>query len=85
MKRPDALQQICFLVEHCDCYVISYWDDCDTPSSPNEYLNNLEARLESVHASLLRATKLASERMKTRYDSGSKSAIILRRETKFDV
>ncbi|GBM24788.1 Transposon Ty3-I Gag-Pol polyprotein [Araneus ventricosus] len=27
MKRPDALQQIYFLVEHCDCHVISYLDD----------------------------------------------------------
>ncbi|GBM48248.1 hypothetical protein AVEN_232146-1 [Araneus ventricosus] len=46
---PDALQQIC-LDEHRDSYVIFYLDDQDTPSSPNEYLNNLEARLESVHA-----------------------------------
>ncbi|GBM48452.1 Transposon Ty3-I Gag-Pol polyprotein [Araneus ventricosus] len=34
----------------------------ETPSSPNEYMTNLEARLESVHA-------FARERMKTRYDS----------------
>ncbi|GBM48620.1 Transposon Ty3-I Gag-Pol polyprotein [Araneus ventricosus] len=34
----------------------------ETPSSPNEYMKNLEARLESVHA-------FARERMKTRYDS----------------
>ncbi|GBM00130.1 Retrovirus-related Pol polyprotein from transposon 412 [Araneus ventricosus] len=27
VKRLDALQQICFLVEHCDCHVISYLDD----------------------------------------------------------
>ncbi|GBN80935.1 Retrovirus-related Pol polyprotein from transposon 412 [Araneus ventricosus] len=43
----------------------------DTPSSPNEYLNNLEARLESVHAFSRERIKLASERMKTRYDSGA--------------
>ncbi|GBN14851.1 hypothetical protein AVEN_165667-1 [Araneus ventricosus] len=43
----------------------------DTPSSPNEYLNNLEARLESVHAFARERIKLASERMKTRYDSGA--------------
>ncbi|GBN07555.1 hypothetical protein AVEN_142001-1, partial [Araneus ventricosus] len=42
----------------------------DTPSSPNEYLNNLEARLESVHVFARERIKLASERMKTRYDSG---------------
>ncbi|GBL73575.1 Retrovirus-related Pol polyprotein from transposon 297 [Araneus ventricosus] len=34
----------------------------ETPSSPNEYMKSLEARLESVHA-------FARERMKTRYDS----------------
>ncbi|GBO14788.1 hypothetical protein AVEN_205531-1 [Araneus ventricosus] len=43
----------------------------DTPSSPNEYLNNLEARLESVHAFARERIKLASERMKTRYYSGA--------------
>ncbi|GBM11198.1 Retrovirus-related Pol polyprotein from transposon 297 [Araneus ventricosus] len=43
----------------------------DTPSSPNEYLNNLEARLESVHALARERIKLSSERMKTRYDSGA--------------
>ncbi|GBN54251.1 hypothetical protein AVEN_128757-1 [Araneus ventricosus] len=43
----------------------------DTPSSPNEYLNNLEARLESVHAFARERIKLASERMKTLYDSGA--------------
>ncbi|GBM33375.1 hypothetical protein AVEN_274293-1 [Araneus ventricosus] len=31
----------------CD---IPFGRPSDTPSSPNEYLNNLEARLESVHA-----------------------------------
>ncbi|GBN89634.1 Retrovirus-related Pol polyprotein from transposon 412 [Araneus ventricosus] len=43
----------------------------DTSSSPNEYLNNLEARLESVHAFAREQIKLTSERMKTRYDSGA--------------
>ncbi|GBM97044.1 hypothetical protein AVEN_233692-1 [Araneus ventricosus] len=33
----------------------------DTPSSPNEYLNNLETRLESVHAFAKERIKLASE------------------------
>ncbi|GBM33654.1 hypothetical protein AVEN_203694-1 [Araneus ventricosus] len=41
----------------------------DTPSSPNKYLTNLEARLESVFAR--ERIKLASERMKFRYDSGA--------------
>ncbi|GBM66820.1 hypothetical protein AVEN_153735-1 [Araneus ventricosus] len=41
----------------------------ETPSSPNEYMKNLEARLESVHAFTRERIKLASERMKTRYDS----------------
>ncbi|GBM66858.1 Retrovirus-related Pol polyprotein from transposon 412 [Araneus ventricosus] len=41
----------------------------ETPSSPIEYMKNLEARLESVHAFARERIKLASERMKTRYDS----------------
>ncbi|GBM09461.1 Retrovirus-related Pol polyprotein from transposon 412, partial [Araneus ventricosus] len=41
----------------------------ETPSSPNEYMKNLEARLESVHAFARERIKLASERMKTRYES----------------
>ncbi|GBO02529.1 hypothetical protein AVEN_224900-1 [Araneus ventricosus] len=52
----------------CD---ILFGRSSDTPSSPNEYLNNLEARLESVHAFARERIKLASERMKTRYDSGA--------------
>ncbi|GBN81552.1 hypothetical protein AVEN_243044-1 [Araneus ventricosus] len=43
----------------------------DTPSSPNEYLNSLEARLESVNVFAREQIKLASDRMKTRYDSGA--------------
>ncbi|GBN26636.1 hypothetical protein AVEN_33386-1 [Araneus ventricosus] len=43
----------------------------DTLSSPNKYLNNLEARLESVHAFARERIKLASPRMKTRYDYGA--------------
>ncbi|GBN39397.1 hypothetical protein AVEN_54199-1 [Araneus ventricosus] len=43
----------------------------DSPSLPNEYLNNLEARLESVHAFARERINLTSERMKTRYDSGA--------------
>ncbi|GBM42498.1 hypothetical protein AVEN_80016-1 [Araneus ventricosus] len=41
----------------------------ETPSSPNEYMKNLETRLESLHAFSRKRIKLASERMKTRYDS----------------
>ncbi|GBM37785.1 hypothetical protein AVEN_25895-1 [Araneus ventricosus] len=41
----------------------------ETPSSPNEYMKNLEVRLESVHAFARERIKLASERMKTRYYS----------------
>ncbi|GBM23664.1 hypothetical protein AVEN_117408-1 [Araneus ventricosus] len=41
----------------------------DTPSSPNEYLNNLEARLGNAFAR--ERIKLASELMKTCYDSGA--------------
>ncbi|GBM51784.1 hypothetical protein AVEN_109827-1 [Araneus ventricosus] len=52
----------------CD---IRFGRPSDTPSSSNEYLNNLEAHLESVHAFARERIKLASERMKTRYDSGA--------------
>ncbi|GBN68030.1 Retrovirus-related Pol polyprotein from transposon 412 [Araneus ventricosus] len=52
----------------CD---ILFGRSSDTPSSPNEYLNNLEVRLESLHAFARERIKLASERMKTRYDSGA--------------
>ncbi|GBM81971.1 hypothetical protein AVEN_76136-1 [Araneus ventricosus] len=41
----------------------------ETPSSPIEYVKNLKARLESVHAFARERIKLASEQMKTRYDS----------------
>ncbi|GBL93060.1 hypothetical protein AVEN_216425-1 [Araneus ventricosus] len=40
-----------------------------TPSSPNEYMKNLEARLESVHSFARERIKLDRERMKTGYDS----------------
>ncbi|GBM64851.1 hypothetical protein AVEN_157105-1 [Araneus ventricosus] len=50
----------------CD---ILFGQPSDTSSSPNEYFNNLEARLESVHAFARERIKLASERKKTRYDS----------------
>ncbi|GBM26372.1 Retrovirus-related Pol polyprotein from transposon 412 [Araneus ventricosus] len=43
----------------------------DTPSSSNEYLNNLDTRLEGVNAFARERIKLARERMKTRYDSGA--------------
>ncbi|GBL85302.1 hypothetical protein AVEN_222764-1 [Araneus ventricosus] len=42
----------------------------NTPSLQNENLNNLKARLESVHVFARERIKMASERMKTRYDSG---------------
>ncbi|GBN04648.1 hypothetical protein AVEN_131429-1 [Araneus ventricosus] len=41
----------------------------ETPSSPNEYIKNLEARLESVHAFARERIKLAIEQMKPHYDS----------------
>ncbi|GBL97393.1 hypothetical protein AVEN_170503-1 [Araneus ventricosus] len=50
----------------CD---ILFEQPSETPSSPNEYMKNLEARLQSVHAFARERIKLASERMKTRYDS----------------
>ncbi|GBL95443.1 Retrovirus-related Pol polyprotein from transposon 412 [Araneus ventricosus] len=50
-------------------YDIIFGRPSETPSSPNEYMQNLEARLESVHAFARKRIKLASERMKTRYNS----------------
>ncbi|GBN00417.1 hypothetical protein AVEN_8973-1 [Araneus ventricosus] len=52
----------------CDIFFVR---PSDTSSSPNEYLNNLEARLESVHAFARERIKLASPRMKTLYDCGA--------------
>ncbi|GBL87486.1 hypothetical protein AVEN_118411-1 [Araneus ventricosus] len=40
----------------------------ETPSSANEYMTNLEVRLESIHKVARERVKLASDRMKTRYD-----------------
>ncbi|GBM14111.1 hypothetical protein AVEN_60949-1 [Araneus ventricosus] len=57
------------LVERCDCPVPLLGRPSETPSSPNEYMKNLEARLENVHAFVRERIKLVSERMKTRYDS----------------
>ncbi|GBN44542.1 Retrovirus-related Pol polyprotein from transposon 412 [Araneus ventricosus] len=50
-------------------YYILFGRPSETPSSPNKYMKNLEARLESVHAFARERIELASERMKTRYDS----------------
>ncbi|GBM21341.1 hypothetical protein AVEN_149910-1 [Araneus ventricosus] len=41
----------------------------EMPSSPKEYMKHLETRLENVHAFARERIKLASERMKTRYNS----------------
>ncbi|GBM94686.1 Retrovirus-related Pol polyprotein from transposon 412 [Araneus ventricosus] len=41
----------------------------ETTSSPNEYIKNLETRLESVHVFARERIKLASEGMKTHYYS----------------
>ncbi|GBN03840.1 Retrovirus-related Pol polyprotein from transposon 412 [Araneus ventricosus] len=41
----------------------------ETPSSLNEYMKNLEARLESVYAFARERIKLTSDQMKTCYDS----------------
>ncbi|GBO18760.1 hypothetical protein AVEN_274997-1 [Araneus ventricosus] len=43
----------------------------DTPSSPYEYLDNLEVRWESVHVFARERFKLVSPRMKTRYYYGA--------------
>ncbi|GBM71554.1 Retrovirus-related Pol polyprotein from transposon 412 [Araneus ventricosus] len=58
----------------CD---IPFGRPSDTPSSSNEYLNNFEACLESVHAFARERIKLASERLAT---TPEQQTIILRRE-----
>ena len=40
----------------------------DTPSSPEEYLRDLQARFEDVHNFARERISMATERMKTRYD-----------------
>ncbi|GBM35521.1 hypothetical protein AVEN_106753-1 [Araneus ventricosus] len=50
-------------------YDILFGRPNDTPSSPNEYLNNLETCLERVHAFTRERIKLSSKQMRTRYDS----------------
>jgi len=46
----------------------------DAPSSPNQYINDLEARLESVHRFARERLDLVSDRMKTRYDARAKES-----------
>ena len=41
----------------------------DAPSSPDQYVSNLEARLESIHRFARDRINLVSDKMKTRYDA----------------
>ncbi|GFT63842.1 retrovirus-related Pol polyprotein from transposon 412 [Trichonephila clavipes] len=41
----------------------------DTPSSPEEYVQNLQARFEDVHNLARERINLRTEKMKTRYDT----------------
>ncbi|GFW88127.1 retrovirus-related Pol polyprotein from transposon 412 [Trichonephila clavipes] len=43
----------------------------DTPSSPEEYVQNLQARFEDVHNLARERINLRTEKMKTRYDTKS--------------
>ncbi|GFX37107.1 retrovirus-related Pol polyprotein from transposon 412 [Trichonephila clavipes] len=43
----------------------------DTPSSPEEYVQNLQARFEDVHNLARERINLKTEKMKTRYDTKS--------------
>ncbi|GFW32971.1 retrovirus-related Pol polyprotein from transposon 412 [Trichonephila clavipes] len=43
----------------------------DTPSSPEEYVQNLQARFEDVHNLAREQIDLRTEKMKTRYDTKS--------------
>ncbi|GBL73076.1 hypothetical protein AVEN_128231-1 [Araneus ventricosus] len=61
------------------CYIL-FGRPSETPSSKNEYMKNLEARLESEHAFARERFKLASERMKTCYDPEQQTTILKRKD-----
>ncbi|GBO40698.1 hypothetical protein AVEN_204841-1 [Araneus ventricosus] len=81
MLLPRCSHITTMLLRYFECWSTSYRSrmnivEClmpigrasDTPSSPNENVNNLEASLESLQASARERVKMSRERMKTCYD-----------------
>ena len=52
---------------HLPCYLF-FGRPLDMPSSPEEYLQDLQARFEDVHNFARERVSMATERMKTKYD-----------------
>ncbi|GFW72739.1 malate dehydrogenase, mitochondrial [Trichonephila clavipes] len=69
-RLPDIHHPRCFLAEifvpPCD---LLFGRPPDTPSSPEEYVQNLQARFEDVHNLARERINLRTEKMKTRYDT----------------
>ncbi|GFV46058.1 retrovirus-related Pol polyprotein from transposon 412 [Trichonephila clavipes] len=55
----------------------------DTPSSPEEYVQNLQARFEDVHNLARERINLRTEKMKTRYDTKKPQDINSRKVTRY--
>ncbi|GFU88767.1 retrovirus-related Pol polyprotein from transposon 412 [Trichonephila clavipes] len=68
--KTTPLHPQCFLAEIfvslCD---LLFGRPPDTPSSPEEYVQNLQARFEDVHNLARERINLRTEKMKTRYDT----------------
>ncbi|GFV91580.1 retrovirus-related Pol polyprotein from transposon 412 [Trichonephila clavipes] len=68
--KTTPLHPQCFLAEifvsPCD---LLFGRPPDTPSSPEEYVQNLQARFEDVHNLARERINLRTEKMKTRYDT----------------
>ncbi|GFV78830.1 retrovirus-related Pol polyprotein from transposon 412 [Trichonephila clavipes] len=68
--KTTPLHPQCFLAEifvsPCD---LLFGRPPDTPSSPEEYVQNLQARFEDVHHLARERINLRTEKMKTRYDT----------------
>ncbi|GFV94668.1 retrovirus-related Pol polyprotein from transposon 412 [Trichonephila clavipes] len=68
--KTTPLHPQCFLagifVSPCD---LLFGRPPDTPSSPEEYVQNLQARFEDVHNLARERINLRTEKMKTRYDT----------------
>ncbi|GFV20003.1 hypothetical protein TNCV_1412321 [Trichonephila clavipes] len=55
----------------------------DTPSSPEEYVQNLQARFEDVHNLARERINLRTEKMKNRYDTQKPQDINSRKVTRW--
>ncbi|GFU85611.1 retrovirus-related Pol polyprotein from transposon 297 [Trichonephila clavipes] len=71
--NADALSEIsslrCFWPRSSSPCDLLFGRPPDTPSSPEEYVQNLQARFEDVHNLARERINLRTEKMKTRYDT----------------